>query len=188
MKIQRPRKTPSDLRLILDYCPLEGTLKWKERAPESFTCAEIERGRISTRWNLLRSGRIAGHKGSHGYITLTIEGKTYPAHKVAWAVYYGSYPDGQIDHINHVKDDNRISNLRDVSPRENAKNKPLFKNNSSGIVGVYYRASTNRWRAKIWDGVKSIELGAFTSKYEAIAARQLAQQSLGFHKNHGSAS
>jgi len=69
-----------------------------------------------------RSGKAAISK-SDGYIIIMVSGLSFVAHRVAWFINYGTWPTGVIDHINHDRSDNRIINLRDVSPTENARNK-----------------------------------------------------------------
>lgn len=70
----------------------------------------------------------------YGYIQ--IQGKQYGAHRLAWLYVYGNFPEKQIDHINHLKKDNRICNLRLATPSENQMHKPLYKNNTTGFKGV----------------------------------------------------
>ncbi|MDA6380520.1 HNH endonuclease signature motif containing protein [Escherichia coli] len=67
---------------------------------------------------------------------IMINGKAYPAHRLAWLIVYGTMPDGFIDHINRVRTDNRISNLRLVTHSENMQNRKIQKNNKSGYRGV----------------------------------------------------
>ena len=75
-----------------------------------------------------KTGKIMGIGGnSHGYIALSIFGKRYLAHRIAWLYVYGEFPKNQIDHINHDKVDNRIENLRDITARENLKSRMPFK-------------------------------------------------------------
>jgi len=76
----------------------------------------------------------------------------------------------QIDHINRVKDDNRIENLRLATRSQNEANTGLRRNNSSGFKGVYFFKRTNRWLAKIaYDGLE-IHLGYYDSAEEAAMA------------------
>lgn len=132
-----------------------------------------------------RAGEIAGRIDSKGHRQLSICGKRYMAHRIAWMFFYGTPPNGEIDHINHVKDDNRISNLRDVSHISNARNKSHHKNNTSGIIGVYFHKRLSKWTASIADGSKQIHIGYFELKEEAIAARKAAEEIHGYHENHG---
>ena len=129
-------------------------------------------------------GKIAG-SNRLGYIRIGINNKEYSAHRLAWLYVYGNFPKGQIDNINHDTSDNRICNIRDVSNHENRKNMSIGKNNTSGITGVSIRKSTGRWRATISHNRKSIHLGYFSTKEEAIKVRKEAEIKYGFHENHG---
>lgn len=102
----------------------------------------------------------------------------------AWFIVYKEIPD-QVDHINHVRNDNRIGNLRNVSPTENGRNKDLCSDNKSGVNGVSWHKRDKRWRAHIVIARKQIHLGNFINKEDAIAARFAADKEIGFHPNHG---
>lgn len=128
-------------------------------------------------------GDIAGTKVK-GYISISINGKRYKAHKLAWLYEFGRFPDN-IDHINGNKSDNRIENLREVSHADNMRNRKKPVNNKSGTIGVFYRKDTNKWRAVIViDGVK-VSLGSFSKLEDAIEVRKEAEIKYGYHINHG---
>lgn len=123
-----------------------------------------------------------------GYRLIYFKSKTYRAHRVAYLLHTGDWPIDQIDHINHVKDDNRWCNLRPASCLENNRNVPLTVNNTSGHKGVYWNKNNNVWMAKIWIGAKDGKwkhLGCFKDYERAVNARQKAERELGFHENHG---
>jgi hypothetical protein len=90
----------------------------------------------------------------------------------------------QIDHINHIRDDNRWVNLRNVIHRANQLNTSLSSNNTSGFNGVRILPS-GRYSAFIMVQRKQISLGTYDTLEEAIAARQAANSKYGFHVNHG---
>jgi len=130
-----------------------------------------------------RSAKINVRSGSldnEGYRQMRFKGGVYREHRLAWLYHYGKMPDGQIDHINRIKDDNRICNLRDVTNSENQRNSPMNKANTTGHLGVYPRAN-GRWCAQI----SGKHIGTFGSKEEAITARKLAEKSNNYHENHG---
>lgn len=183
--MQRKEKTPAELAQILRYDPETGILTWRERAADSFSCDPTEKQRVASRWNILRAGKQAGCINRLGRRVLTIEKRTYFGSRVAWAVHFGVWPKGVIDHINHIVSDDRIVNLRDVSEAENAQNCKQSSRNKSGFVGVHFHAGHGRWRAKISHSRKDHYLGSFQTKSEAIRARAVAEKELGFHENHG---
>jgi len=97
----------------------------------------------------------------------------------------GAWPPDQIDHVNGVRTDNRIENLRSVTHAENGRNQAIPRNNTSGVMGVARRTRGKKWHAQIKVGGKQIHLGSFDDKDEAIAARAAADIEHGFHENHG---
>jgi hypothetical protein len=140
-------------------------------------------------WKVLtgnaRVGRVAGCIVDKGYRLIGINGQGYRAHRLAWLYVYGTFPEGQIDHINHNPDDNRIDNLRDVSNQENHRNKGTQKNNKSGCHGVSRQKNTGKWLARIKVSGRGIHLGTFPSFSDAKTARKAAEVEYGFHPNHG---
>jgi hypothetical protein len=124
-----------------------------------------------------RSGQRAGCLERAGYIVITIDYRCYKAHRLAWLYVYGRWPNGLIDHINGVKDDNRIANLRDVSTRGNTYNRRVARNNKAGLLGVtitkgkYFTASIQA------DGHLHY-LGSFPSAEAAHAAYLEAKKKL----------
>jgi len=115
-------------------------------------------------------GDIAGNANWRGYVSIWINGTSYYAHRLAWALRYKSWPICDIDHINENKSDNRICNLREASRSENMFNRGRNKNNTSGIKGVVFCKSTNKWRAQIMVDRKSVNIGRFHTKEEAASA------------------
>lgn len=115
------------------------------------------------------SNSIAGSLCKRGYFDISVDGKNYRAHRLAWLYVYGNFPIGVIDHINGIKSDNRLVNLRDVT---NAKNLLSFRkvssNNTSGFLGV--SKNHDGWRAEINVNVQKINLGTYPTKEEASIA------------------
>lgn len=131
------------------------------------------------------TGKKTGSPNKRGYLYIQLNGKHYRAHRLAWLYIYGEWPKDQIDHINHVIDDNRIENLRAVSRIENQRNRKRNKNNTSGYHGVHWCAAANKWAARIKTNGKVRHLGVFENKDDAIAIRKQAEKDNGFHPNHG---
>mgnify|MGYP000368519610 CR=1 FL=1 len=137
----------------------------------------------------IKIGDRAGCLGKKNwYRVIRIDGKNYSEHRLVWLYHIGEFPKNQIDHINQIKYDNRIENLREVSHIENHKNQPLRKDNTSGFVGVYWYRKTKKWMAGVQVHGKSINLGYFNKIEDAVKAREKASMKYGFHKNHGSLS
>ena len=120
-----------------------------------------------------------------GYLIISIDYIRYPAQRLAWLYEYGEFPNGYIDHKNHIKLDNTINNLRDVTPLENVKSTKLYRCNKSGYHGVIWDKVNNNWRARIGVEGKTLNLGSFTDKDDAITARKAAEVKYEFHSNHG---
>ena len=118
----------------------------------------------------LQSGRIA----TKGYRQVFINGRRYMAHRLAWMYVYGAWPDKQIDHINRDKDDNRISNLREVDNKQNQENVGLRTDNRSGYRGVSV-SRNGTFRADIKLDGKTVHLGSFKTTEEAALARMKAE-------------
>lgn len=176
-----PEIEPSLLAEIVDYDPETGILLWKVRPREHFAS-----DRAFGRWRTMMAGQPAfAQPDPSGYLAGQLAKQTYRAHRVAWALSSGEWPQGQIDHINGIKTDNRASNLRVVSNQENTRNAKKPRTNTSGYVGVYWFAPRKRWRAAIGLSGKVKTIGYYDTKEEAAAARKEAERQYGFHEKHG---
>ncbi len=118
------------------------------------------------------AGDVAGGVTSSGYRYISVYGRQYAAHRLAWLYTHGDWPLGEIDHINGVKTDNRISNLRDCSTSENQQNRRRAQSNnlSSGLLGVTFHKQVNRWSANISLKGKHNHLGLFDNPEKAHVA------------------
>lgn len=119
-----------------------------------------------------------------GYKQGEIYSKPHKAHRVMWYIETKEIP-LIVDHINGIRTDNRLENLRNVSVMENARNTCLNTRNKSGVIGVSYDNTYNKWVARIVVEGKSIFLGYFENFEEAVETRKLHEIKYGFHKNHG---
>lgn len=169
--------SPDLLRQLFKYDPETGALTWRERPREMF-----QESFHWKRWNTRYAGRAAS-SAIRGYLRVTVGGKSRRAHRVIWALVHGAWPEGEIDHINGVRSDNRLVNLREVSRVINARNVSLNARNASGVTGVYRQGE--RWRAFIGIGGSNVSLGSFVTFAEAVAARKAAAKVLRYHENHG---
>jgi len=123
---------------------------------------------------------------SDGYIYISIQpyGK-FSAHRLAWLYVTGEMPNDEIDHINHIKTDNRFKNLRSVSHKDNGRNTSKPSNNTSGVVGFSWRKDRGKWQCHIKVNGKKLSLGCYACIKEAAKVRKDAELKYGFHKNHG---
>lgn len=135
----------------------------------------------STKRNGYSAGDNASFVEKSGYSVVCVKGKTYQAHRIAWLYCYGYWPENYIDHINRVKDDNRISNLREVSPSCNVRNCKVKTTNKTGVTGANYNPKTKSYTATIRDqsGRQTSFCGLKTLR-EAAMARYLGELAFGY--------
>ena len=130
--------------------------------------------------NCTQVGEVAGFVDVHGYRIIGIKGRYYKAHRLIWLHVYGVWPNKQIDHINGIRDDNRLHNLRDVEHSINMQNQKRAQsdNRSSGLLGAHWHNSQQAWHARIQVNKRSKFLGAFATPEEAHAAYLEAKRRL----------
>ena len=157
--IARPELTAEYLRSILNYNPETGIFTWKVRTSNS-----------------VKVGDVAGSLDGDGYLLIQLQRRKHLAHRLVWLYVYGEWPKLTIDHINRNKADNRITNLRDVSHKQNHQNASKSSRNTSGHPGVCWYKSCSKWQARIKHNYKHIHLGYFTTIEDAIAARKAAEK------------
>ncbi len=129
------------------------------------------------RGNRWYKGDIAGYIGDR-YLRIQIEGKNYQAHRLAWLYVYGYFPESDIDHIDRNKTNNKIANLRGVSRSCNIRNTGNTVTNTSGVKGVSYYKSRNRWVVRIRNGKIEKHVGYYKNFDNAVCARLAAEQCL----------
>jgi hypothetical protein len=155
--------TQAELKELFDYNPETGIFTRK-----------VSRGNTS-------AGSVAGtekeYRQSCRYYLIHIGPKHYLAHQLAFMWMTGETPP-MVDHINHNGLDNRWSNLRPCSVKENALNKIRYSNNTSGYKGVHFCKKHQKWSAYISKDKKRSHLGYFESAKEAAKAYDTAAKRL----------
>jgi len=144
--------TAEVVREWLDYNPETGVFYWLKRR------------------NKLQIGDVAGSKDYRGYIRIRLHKKRCMAHRLAWLIVHGNWPVLEIDHINGIRDDNRLSNLREATRAQNTQNKRRQKNNTSGFKGVHFNVREKRFQADIKARGTALRLGFYDTAEEAYQA------------------
>ena len=122
------------------------------------------------------AGSPAGSLWPSGYVGIRVGNKTYLAHRLAWAFVHDEWPSADVDHINRIPSDNRISNLRIASRSQNMANCGLRTTNKSGVKGVHWSSRAQRWIARVQKDGKHGYVGTFTSLEEATSAVRAAYE------------
>lgn len=151
----KPVPSQAVLSEWLEYNPETGVFLWRKYPGGS-----------------ARLGSLAGGLDDEGYRTIRLLKQQYKAHRLAWTMVYGEQPACVIDHINGIKDDNRIANLRPASLSENRRNGKAHSDNKSGYKGVHFepKVKGRPWRAAIRVNGRSMTIGYFANPYEAHLA------------------
>lgn len=149
----------------ISYCPDTGIFIWLK------TYSNAKKGQVA--------GSLHG-----GYIRIKFKGKNYLAHRLAWWWITGEMPE-EIDHINQLKHDNRLLNLRPATRDVNGKNYPMKSNNKSGVNGVSWHKGRQKWQAYISVDGKRKYLGLFESLEDAENTRNKANKEHNYCVNHG---
>jgi hypothetical protein len=151
-----------DIKEHLSYDPLTGEFTW-----------------LKPTAHRVKVGDTAGYIHSRGYVHINYKAKPYKAHRLAWVLHYGLLPKYKIDHINEIKHDNRISNLRLDIHRQNKQNVTIpSKSNTSGYTGVSFHKTAGKWAANIYNRDTQIYLGLYDTPEEAHEAYLTAKREL----------
>lgn len=145
----RALPTQSRLQELFDYDPSVGVF--------------IRRKSLSN----VKAGDVAGTLKDE-YVQINVDGTIYKAHRLAWMYVYGVEPKSGIDHINGIRADNRLCNLREATQSQNGENKIRHKNNKSGYRGVSWHKASKKWKASIFKAGKTFYLGIFPTAKEAF--------------------
>lgn len=152
MKVNKEKEnllTLSRLKEVLEYHPKSGIFIWLKQVS-----------------NVTKVGHEAGSKcSSTGYIRIQIDGKRYQAHRLAWFYMFEEFPDSILDHIDNIKTNNKIENLRLTTETDNQHNKPSYKN-TSGFKGISCRKD-GKFIASFSHKNKKYYVGIYNSVEEA---------------------
>lgn len=124
-------------------------------------------------------GSVVSTTTENGYVVVRLFDRLYRAHRLAWLYVHGCFPPNDTDHVNGVRSDNRIANLRLATRSQNLQNKR--GRSTSGFKGVVTHSDvrrTNRYGAQIWHGGKNVWLGWHLTAEEAGAAYAAAAKQL----------
>lgn len=166
-KAHTPLLSPTDYNDRLHYCPETG---------------------LFTRLNVnLRFPQVVPPCKPRGYVEFLIKGTVWKGHRVAWLLYYGTDPGHfQVDHINGLRHDNRISNLRLCTNQENRCNTKRYSSNTSGVKGCCWDKKKSKWQVQIQSFGKRKHVGYFDNledaEHAAINARKNHHQKFACHK------
>jgi hypothetical protein len=160
--------TQEQLKECLHYNPGTGDFTW-----------------IVRRGARAKAGDLAGGSRNDGYKSIQIYGEKNQFHRLAFLYMEGEMPKHHVDHINHIRDDNRWLNLRHATESINSKNKSMYKKNTSGVAGVSWRKSVSKWAVEIKADGKRHYLGCHAEWWDAVCLRKSANNRYGYHKNHG---
>lgn len=144
------------------YCHETGELKWK------FSSSRFKEGDLV-------GTKTCTSRCSTSYLMVTLFGHPYKVHRIIWLMKTGKFPEHYIDHIDGDGLNNRWSNLREATPSQNMMNQRVRSDSVSGIKGVSFDKTRNKWYAYINADGKRKMLGRHETLEEAAAARQRAE-------------
>lgn len=170
MKIPKEDLTLAMLQKVLKYDPDNGHLTWLSKSCNKRIVIGSRAGSL--------------HKAS-GYRHITLFGTTYGEHIICYYMHHGHWPEGQVDHDDHVRDNNRANNLKDVTFLANMRNRGAIEKTITGHQGVWYCKRRERYVAEITMNRKKVWQRTFKSATEAATVRAEKLIELGFHENHG---
>lgn len=153
--------TQERLKELLRYDPETGVFTWV--------------GKTNDR---IRIGAVAGCVNSEGYWHVQIDGKKYKSHRLVWLYMTGAWPKNQTDHINGIRGDNRIENLREATNAENQQNRSARGHGKNGSIGVSWHKASGTWVASIGTRGRRKHIGCFKSIEDATLAYVNAKKNI----------
>lgn len=156
------------------YEPETGHLYWRDPPPETFETLKGYRIFLAK-----FAGKRAGSLNRLGYMSVYVRGRSILCHRLVWAMANGRDPDGDVDHRDLCRSNNRLGNLREATRSQNCMNKAARSDNRSGFKGVHWHRATGKWAASITSKVAGTShLGVFPTKEEAAEAYAVAAASI----------
>lgn len=150
--------TQAILKELVHYEPDTGKCFWKNSRPN------------------VKKGTEAGWLNAIGYWCIQIYGKEYKRSRLAWLYVYGYFPENDVDHIDRIRSDDWIENLRHVSRQCNIRNSGNGKKNISGVKGVSWYKPLGKWVAQIMINYVKKNLGYYKDFDNAVCARLATEQ------------
>lgn len=147
------------LRQVLTYNPVNGDLIWKHRG--------------NPQWDARYAGTRAGALRRDLYVTVSVDNVNLAAHRIAWALQHGRWPEHFVDHIDGLPCENSGDDIRAATPSQNSANSRVRRTNILGVKGVHYDAARKRYCAQLMVNGKKRNLGRF--KTLAPAKRAYAE-------------
>lgn len=170
------RKLPSQeiLKMFFVYNSKTGELRYKKRTPSILKTLKRKKS-----YQDRQAGRVC-KTDTRGYVRATVNTVRTTGHRIIWKLVYNKEPK-QIDHINGIKNDNRLCNLRECNHIQNARNSPLKKGNTSGVAGVLHKTidGNKYWTADGRDGKQRRHLYCGQDFFEAVCARKSFEAKVG---------
>lgn len=157
--------TQERLRDLLEYNPESGVFTWK----------------VKRRGPNIVGGRAGCENGPRGYCSIKVGGVIYLQHRLVWFYMTGEWPQFDIDHRNGYRKDNRFSNLRSTTRKQNLENQKLHRDNTSGFRGVTFDKRTSRFVARVTHRGRGYHVGIFDSPEQAAVAAKTKRDELFTH-------
>ena len=161
---RRINLTQERLKEVLNYNSKTGIFTWKINGNKG-----------------IKVGDVGGVVCKSGYRYIYVDKVGYLAHRLVFLYVDGYFPENYIDHINRNRDDNRVSNLREVNRSCNARNYGNRKDNFLGVRGVNFWKSRNKWIVQIRINNKLHYLGMYKDFIEAVYVRLAVEQCINWN-------
>ena len=157
-----------------------GKLIWRARPKTHF-----KNGAGWHNFNRQRAGKTAGVRKADGRVEVKLDGRTFKAARIIWAMHYGATPPDVVDHIDGDPGNDRVENLRAATAAQNAQNRAHISTNSSGVRGVTWHAQSKKWWVRVTLNGRTRSFGLYSSlETAAVVARGAKQQLFGEFARH----